>query len=66
MAQGKGETPRVSKKKSGKNRNPHRKKRKSPPVPEVDPGVMAAYYDDPIALLQDGEYEALEEWHARF
>ncbi len=26
---------------------------------------LAAYCDDPIALLQDGEYDALQRWHER-
>jgi hypothetical protein len=37
-----------------------KKRRKKKDVPEVDPAVLASYYSDPIALWQDGEYEALE------
>jgi len=40
-----------------KNRR-HRNRKKS--QKSVDPGIMASYYGDPIALLKDGNYELLD------
>lgn len=41
-----------------------KRRRKQPPPESVDPGLMAAYLSDPIALWQDGQYEALEALYA--
>lgn len=31
---------------------------------ETDPGLLAAYLSDPVALLQDGQYAALDALYA--
>ena len=45
-----------------------RRKRRGPPrttPPETDPGLLATYLSDPIALWQDREYEALDALYAQ-
>jgi hypothetical protein len=48
----------MSKKK--KKKRSGAKKRAGERARDVDPALMEAYYNDPIALWQDEEYEALD------
>ncbi|MFO7975745.1 MAG: hypothetical protein R6V12_14050 [Candidatus Hydrogenedentota bacterium] len=54
-------------KKRKKKKHSGGKKRVVRQEPEVDPAVLEAYYNDPIALWQDEEYEALDRlWRKQY
>ena len=49
----------------GKKKKRKRQRHVSDTAAETDPGLRAAYFSDPIALWQDGEYGALDALYAQ-
>ena len=48
----------------GKKKKRRHRRRSSDTAAEMDSALLAAYLSDPIALLQDGDYEALDALYA--